>query len=232
LTKDLSRNVSKTAALEINHPKAEQQRGETMTYRKEHAEGMQPYQPTSHVPPSIYATSIDRDTVLTDLRWTQEQAKNGADPADTARTITERHLQASEPEQNQRALVERYADRVAELAYRNPDMPVERQAAQLEPTAEERRHWEPLVQAVGLEQAEPFAWRKEHAEIQSYRHDDMRGWLHIDGHGQFFDRNAQAIPAQTALQPFGLSIATTQANEQNLGVGKDTLDDSGYRFSL
>lgn len=232
LTKDLSRDVSKTAALELSQPKAEQQRGETMTYRKEHAEGMQPYQPTSHVPPSIYATSIDRETVLTDLRWSQEQAKNGVDPAGTARAIAERHVQGAETEQNQRALIERYAERVAELAYKAPDMPVERQAAQLEPTAEEKRHWEPLVQSIGLEHTEPFAWRKEHAEIQSYRSDENRGWLHIDSHGQFFDRNAQPIAAQVALEPFGLSASVSRGNEQSAGMNKETPTDSGYGISL
>jgi hypothetical protein len=232
LTKDLSRDVSKTAALEPTQQKAEQPRGETMTYRKEHVEGMQPYQPTSHVPPSVYATSLDRETVLTDLRWSQEQARNGVDPADTARAITERHQHDSEPEHNQRALIERYADRVTELAYRGPDIPVELQATHLEPTAEERRHWEPLVQSIGIEHAEPFAWRKEHAEIQSYRNDQNPGWLHIVAHGQFFDRNAQPIAAQAALEPFGLSTAITRGNEQSAGINKDGPTDSGYGISL
>lgn len=203
-----------------------------MTYRKEHVEGMQPYQPTSHVPPSVYATSLDRETVLTDLRWSQEQARNGVDPADTARAITERHQHDSEPEHNQRALIERYADRVTELAYRGPDIPVDLQATHLEPTAEERRHWEPLVQSIGIEHAEPFAWRKEHAEIQSYRNDQNPGWLHIDAHGQFFDRNAQPIAAQAALEPFGLSTAITRGNEQSAGINKDGPTDSGYGISL
>jgi hypothetical protein len=203
-----------------------------MTYRKEHAEGIQPYQPTSHVPPSIYATSIDREAVLADLRWSQEQARNGVDPADSARAIAERHLRDSEPEQNQRALVERYADRVSELAYKGPEIPAERQAAQLEPTAEEKRHWEPLIQSIGIERAEPFAWRKEHSEIQSYRNDENRGWLHIDPHGQFFDRNAQPIAAQVALEPFGLATTMARGNEQSASMNKETPADSGYGISL
>lgn len=232
LTKDLSRDVSKTAALEPTQQNAKQQRGETMTYRKEHAEGIQPYQPTSHVPPSIYAMSIDRETVLADLRWSQEQAKNGVDPANTARAITERHQHDSEPEQNQRSLIERYADRVAELAYKDSGIPVERQAAQLEPTAEEKRHWEPLVQSIGVEHAEPFVWRKEHAEIQSYRSVENRGWLHIDSQGQFFDRNAQPIAAQVALEPVGLSSIESRGNVHSTEERNETPPHSNHGLSL
>ncbi len=128
--------------------------------------------------------------------------------------------------------MERYADRVVELTYRGPDVSVERQAAQLEPTADERRHWEPLVQSIGVEHAEPFAWRKEHAEIQSYRNDETRGWLHIDTHGQFFDRNAQPIAAQAALEPFGLSETVSRGNEESEGINKAAPTDGGYFISL
>ncbi|MFC6647164.1 hypothetical protein ACFQBQ_16615 [Granulicella cerasi] len=151
---------------------------------------------------------------------------------DPAGHFMERHSQGTEMEQNQRALIERYADRLAELAYKGPAMPAERHAAQLEPTVEERRHWVPLVQSIGLEHAEAFTWQKEHAEIQSYRNDENRGWLHIDTQGQFFDRNAQPIAAQAAPEPLGLSAAITRGNEQAADMNKDSATNSAYGLSV
>lgn len=233
LAKDLSRDISKSSALELSHPTAEQvldqNIGEPKTNHKEPAEGIQP---SDRVPPSIYAASLQREAILNDIGWSQEQAKSGADSSDATRGLVDRHLERGEIGPDHLSVIARYADRVIELAYTGPDVAPAQQISQLRSTADERGHWEPLVKSIGIEHAEPFAWRKEHGEIQSYRSEEPRGWLHIDGHGQFVDCNAQPIAAQIALEPFGLAAFISRGNEQSATMNKENPADSGYAISL
>ena len=64
---------------------------------------------------------------------------------------------------------------------------------------EHNRHYAP-VEATLRSEASGYEWKHERAGIQSYRHNQTSGWLHIDSQGQFFDRHAQPIGKETALE--------------------------------
>lgn len=48
-----------------------------------------------------------------------------------------------------------------------------------------------------------YDWKRETGEIQSYQHNQTRGWLHIDPQGQFYDRHAQPLLRAVALEQSG-----------------------------
>ena len=62
----------------------------------------------------------------------------------------------------------------------------------------ELRHHAPLQTALPNE-ASGYDWKRETGDIQSYQHNQTNGWLHIDPQGQFYDRQAQAISRDQAL---------------------------------
>jgi conjugative relaxase-like TrwC/TraI family protein len=64
---------------------------------------------------------------------------------------------------------------------------------------EHNRHYAPVEAALPSE-AGGYEWKHERAGIQSYRHNQTSGWLHIDSQGQFFDRHAQPVTRETALE--------------------------------
>ena len=66
------------------------------------------------------------------------------------------------------------------------------------------------------------------AGIQSYQHNQTGGWLHIDTQGQFFDRQAQPVTKEIALEHARHSPAhslaenaqslTSSGNSNGLGI--------------
>jgi hypothetical protein len=63
---------------------------------------------------------------------------------------------------------------------------------------EHNRQYGPLETTLRSE-ATGYEWKHERAGIQSYQHKRTGGWLHIDPQGQFFDRQAQPVTRETAL---------------------------------
>ncbi len=66
----------------------------------------------------------------------------------------------------------------------------------------------PPIEAALSKETEGYEWKRETGDIESYKHDQTGGWLHIDPRGQFYDRNANAITrgealANTIEQQFG-----------------------------
>jgi hypothetical protein len=49
-------------------------------------------------------------------------------------------------------------------------------------------------------EANGYEWKRETGDIQSYQHVQTSGWLHIDSQGQFYDRQAQPITREVALE--------------------------------
>jgi hypothetical protein len=45
--------------------------------------------------------------------------------------------------------------------------------------------------------------KRETGEVQSYQHTLAGSWLHIDPQGQFYDRQAQPITREAALEQTG-----------------------------
>jgi len=64
------------------------------------------------------------------------------------------------------------------------------------------RHYAPIQAALSSEAA-GYEWKRETGDIQSYQHNQTSGWLHIDPKGQFYDRQAQPLAREQALENAG-----------------------------
>ena len=67
---------------------------------------------------------------------------------------------------------------------------------------DDNRHYAPIEKALPNETA-GYDWKRETGDIESYRHDQTGGWLHIDPSGQFHDRQAQPVTRDAALEHAG-----------------------------
>ena len=96
------------------------------------------------------------------------------------------------------------------------------------PTEIDQRHYAPLHIALPND-ASGYEWKRETGDIQSYQHNQTGGWLHIDTQGQFYDRHAQSISRELALENAGYAplISTfdtsqvhspTKSNEAGLSL--------------
>jgi hypothetical protein len=63
----------------------------------------------------------------------------------------------------------------------------------------ENRRYAPIEAALPNE-ASGYDWKRETGDIQSYKHDQTGGWLHIDPQSNFYDREAQPISRENALE--------------------------------
>jgi conjugative relaxase-like TrwC/TraI family protein len=61
------------------------------------------------------------------------------------------------------------------------------------------RHYAPIEAALPNE-TEGYEWKRETGDIESYKHDQTGGWLHIDPASNFYDREAQPISRENALE--------------------------------
>jgi hypothetical protein len=80
-------------------------------------------------------------------------------------------------------------------------------------TETDQRHYAPLHVALPNESA-GYEWRRETGDIQSYQHNQTAGWLHIDAQGQFYDRHAQPIMKEHALEHAGhVTLAVNEISQ-------------------
>ena len=96
--------------------------------------------------------------------------------------------------------------------------------------AERNRQYAPIETALPTE-AQVYKWQRETDGIHSYQHPETHRWLHIDSQGQFFDRHAQPITRENALEQAGHSPRQSiVGNAQSLtGSG---LNLNGHGISL
>ena len=88
----------------------------------------------------------------------------------------------------------------------------------------EHRHNAPIQTALPKEAAD-YQWKRETGEIQSYQHTHAGSWLHIDPQGQFYDRQAQPITREAALEQVGQPSAHSLGdNGQMLPSSKISTD--------
>jgi conjugative relaxase-like TrwC/TraI family protein len=78
----------------------------------------------------------------------------------------------------------------------------------------EHRHNAPIQAALPKEAAD-YEWKRETGEIQSYQNNHTGSWLHIDPQGQFYDRQAQSIAPETALDHTGRIASLQQATSKD-----------------
>ncbi|WP_263376073.1 MobF family relaxase [Granulicella aggregans] len=92
------------------------------------------------------------------------------------------------------------------------------------------RHYAPIEAALPKE-TEGYEWKRETGDIESYKHDQTGGWLHIDPQSNFYDREAQPITRENALEhaghepshavPDSLNVqpsSSDQGNDQGIGL--------------
>ena len=88
----------------------------------------------------------------------------------------------------------------------------------------EHRHNAP-IQATLPNEAADYEWKRETGEVQSYQHTHAGSWLHIDPQGQFYDRQAQPITREAALEQAGQASAHSLGDNAQMRSGsKDTTD--------
>jgi conjugative relaxase-like TrwC/TraI family protein len=87
-------------------------------------------------------------------------------------------------------------------------------------TETDQRHYAPLHIALPNE-SEGYEWKRETGDIQSYQHTDTAGWLHIDPQGQFYDRHAQLIERDHALEHAAHVGLGNNEVSQSPAIGKD-----------
>ena len=88
------------------------------------------------------------------------------------------------------------------------------------PSEIDQRHYAPIHTALPNEAA-GYEWKRETGDIQSYQHNQTAGWLHIDPQGQFYDRHAQPIAKEHALEHAGhLTLAVNEISQaQSIAKG-------------
>ena len=88
------------------------------------------------------------------------------------------------------------------------------------PSEIDQRHYAPLHNALPNE-ASGYEWKRETGDIQSYQHNQTDGWLHIDQQSQFYDRHAQPITREHALEHAGhVALAVNEISQaQSLTKG-------------
>jgi conjugative relaxase-like TrwC/TraI family protein len=91
------------------------------------------------------------------------------------------------------------------------------------------RHYAPIEAALPKE-TEGYEWKRETGDIESYKHDQTGGWLHIDPQSNFYDREAQPTTRESALENAGhnqihpiidISVGhspKSDANDQGLSI--------------
>src|SRR5271169_3095945 len=105
------------------------------------------------------------------------------------------------------------------------------QQSQLTPEqAERNRQYAPIETALQTE-AHGYKWQRETEGIHSYQHPETHRWLHIDTEGQLFDRHAQPITRENALEQAGHSLAQSVAENAQSPTGSG-LNLNSHGFTL
>jgi hypothetical protein len=92
----------------------------------------------------------------------------------------------------------------------------------------EYRHYAPIQTALPNE-ASDYEWKRETGEVQSYQHTNAGSWLHIDPQGQFYDRQAQPIAREAALEQAGQSSAHSMGDNAQAQSGSgNNNNDQGF----
>ena len=89
------------------------------------------------------------------------------------------------------------------------------------------RHYAPIEAALPKE-TEGYEWKRETGDIESYKHDQTGGWLHIDPQSNFYDREAQPITRENALEHAGHEPSHAVADSLNVQLSSsDQGNDQG-----
>ena len=107
-------------------------------------------------------------------------------------------------------------------------VPVQRGAVQSLREIANHQHYAPTQTALPNE-ATGHDWKRETGDIQSYQHNQTDGWLHIDQQGQFYDRHAQPIAKEHALEHAGhLTLAISEISQAQSIARGSVGNDQGF----
>ena len=105
------------------------------------------------------------------------------------------------------------------------------QPSQLTPEqSEHNRQYAPIERTLQTE-AHGYKWQRETDGIHSYQHPETHRWLHIDSQGQFFDRHAQPITRENALEQAGHLLTQSVAENAQSPTGSG-LNLNSHGFTL
>ena len=57
----------------------------------------------------------------------------------------------------------------------------------------------PPSKQLSPKETDGYEWKRETGDIESYKHDQTGGWLHIDPQSNFYDREAKSVTRENAL---------------------------------
>ncbi|MFC6644683.1 hypothetical protein ACFQBQ_03565 [Granulicella cerasi] len=225
LERDLAREVGKSAAIDFG-PRSDNM----LTIHREHAQQSKASPESQRIPVELYAAMLRPETVHQDISFAERQFAQGVPYSEGVANLISDHVLRIAADRSTLSLTRRYATQVTDLV-RNPyDRSVERISASLIPSTQDAIRWEPAQRVLGASQCDSLLWKREHGGIQSYQQAaHPNGWLHIDGSGQFFDRNARPISPQEAVVPLGFTLNGARAHER---VENRTIDDGGAKIEL
>ena len=119
---------------------------------------------------------------------------------------------------------------------KEPIMSDQRQERSQQPEELFQRQRGPIEKALTPQEAQDFTWKRSYGEIQTYEHDRTHGRVHIDPQGQFYDRYAQPIAKEAALDhALGSQHHHSHAgrvNELSSSISKNKSEDHGQGISL
>lgn len=208
LEKDLGRDVSKSAAIEIKP-----QKENAMDLP---AEKKEPAQNGQRMPVQIYASSLAVEILKEDVRFAERQLVQGLPRHEAVRNLTGDHVRRTHSEPSRLSLAERHAAHLVEVVRQAPEQSTDQVLQALRPLAKDVAHWEPAIKALGPSQANNLLWKREDGDIQSYQQSsEPRGWLHVDSCGRYFNRSAGPIPRDEALNHLGMNLSGARSIDRN-----------------
>jgi conjugative relaxase-like TrwC/TraI family protein len=93
------------------------------------------------------------------------------------------------------------------------------------------RHYTPIETALPKE-TEGYEWKRETGDIESYKHDQTGGWLHIDPQSNFYDREAQPISRENALEHAAHNLTHSAAENAIVRSSSSRDSDNGEGMEL
>jgi ATP-dependent exoDNAse (exonuclease V) alpha subunit len=119
---------------------------------------------------------------------------------------------------------------------KEPIMSDQRQERSQQPEELFQRQRGPIEKALTPQEGQDFTWKRSYGEIQTYEHDRTHGRVHIDPQGQFYDRHAQPITREGALDhalgQHHHHAHRGNANDLGSSVSKGREQDHGQGISL
>ena len=165
-----------------------------------------------NMPGPMYAAQLPTSVIREDIR----QAYRGLAESPEALGPPEMDIRAAHWERNgeiSAMSARNYAERLTESVYYHPERTPQEHISALQPTAEDRRRWEPLIESVGVIRANDYRWINETGDVQTYQNWGTEKDLHVAKTGQFYDRNDNPISREEALE--NVRLSTSKAPTQN-----------------